>query len=163
MFILYVTLDEDDDRWIKIDQLIRKLGKSRTVIGFPAPALSEFLVGADEAAVDITSSLQKKRAVTILPFDATAAYEAALITRDVIPKGKKGGSGESWQKIKFDRQIVAIAKTRNATALYSSDNGLIEEAKKIGIKAFALDDLVLEPFQQSLLLPYNPGLDTSQP
>ena len=40
---------------------------------------------------------------------------------------KKDGSGEPWAKIKYDRQIVAIAKVIGASAIYSDDgesNGL---------------------------------------
>ena len=45
------------------------------------------------------------------PFGTRAAVEAAAAHREAMLAGdKREGSSASWAKVKFDRQIVAIAK-----------------------------------------------------
>jgi hypothetical protein len=44
------------------------------------------------------------------------------MTRAAVDAGdKRVGSDATWAKVKFDRQIVAIAQVRRATAIYSDD------------------------------------------
>tara|TARA_R110002096_G_scaffold342687_1_gene535668 strand:+ start:50 stop:391 length:342 start_codon:yes stop_codon:yes gene_type:complete len=69
------------------------------------------------------------------PFDNKSAYELAAITNASLKKGdKRSGVNESWQKVKFDNQIVAIAKTHGAKILYTDDSGQTEFAKIAGLK-----------------------------
>ena len=44
-----------------------------------------------------------------------------------------------------DRQIVAIARSVGATAIYTNDDQLARHAEAIGIKAIKLDDLPEPP------------------
>jgi hypothetical protein len=47
----------------------------------------------------------------VVPFDTLAAIELAVMTRNALAAGdKRAGSKESWAKVKFDRQIAAIAR-----------------------------------------------------
>jgi predicted nucleic acid-binding protein len=58
----------------------------------------------------------------VVPFDTRAAIELAVMTRNAIDQGdKRGGVDAPWNKVKFDRQIVAIAKVAGATTIYSDD------------------------------------------
>ncbi|MDA2934247.1 hypothetical protein MYX82_07875, partial [Acidobacteria bacterium AH-259-D05] len=47
--------------------------------------------------------------------------------------------------VKFDRQIVAIAKVENAHTIYSDDDHLKSYGEKVGIKVVSVSDLPLPP------------------
>ena len=97
----------------RIAHLIQRLERMRTRVIIPTPALSEVLVHAGSAGPQIGETLARNTVFKIVPFDALAAVEAALMTRNAINAGdKRGGLGGSWAKVKFDRQIVAIGKVR---------------------------------------------------
>ena len=69
--------------------------------------------------------------------------EAAAIARDAINKGpKRGPTPEAdWSKVKFDRQIIAIARVTGASIIYTNDDQLARHAKEIGIFSIKLDEL----------------------
>jgi hypothetical protein len=87
-------------------------------------ALSEFLAGA--ANVD---------------FDLRAAAEAAQWHRESVRNKDKREGAESWPKVKFDRQIVAIAAVEGASAIYSNDRDVKRLGERSGLPVFAMDDL----------------------
>lgn len=83
----------------------------------------------------------------IAPFDQKAAVEAAIAHRDALDRGGIKIDTETPDanrtKIKFDRQIVAIAKAENARIIYSDDNDVIAYADRSGLKACRTADLEL--------------------
>jgi predicted nucleic acid-binding protein len=124
------------------------LEKEKTKIIVPTPALSEILVRAGSEASDkIIEHLQRFSVFRIEPFDTRAAIEVAAMTRELLDsrQRKRGTSNATWTKIKFDRQIVAIAKVHRATAIYSDDEDVQKIAGRAKIKAFGLTDLELPP------------------
>ena len=99
---------------------------------------------------------------SIEPFDQRAAIELAVMLRQELGPGRKLKDGaETWAKLKYDRQIVAIAKVCNATALYSEDDDIHTLAGRFQIPAFRIRDLTVPPADQQtdLLLdrPEEPG------
>jgi hypothetical protein len=91
----------------------------------PTPALSELLVRAGDDMQSLVNMLQKSAVFHIVPFDTLAAIEVAAMTQRAIDNGdKRGGVDCSWAKIKYDRQIIAIAKVHRATAIYSDDDDI---------------------------------------
>ena len=87
-----------------------------------------------------------------------AAVEAAIRTYDARQRGqKKGGDpSQSKTKIKFDRQIVAVAVVEGATAVYSDDKALRGYAVEAGMEAFDLPNLPLPPEDPQATLPLDP-------
>lgn len=76
-------------------------------------------------AVRVIEKIKEFSIFEILPFDELSAIELAIMTRNAIDSGnKKSGSVDVWNKIKYDRQILAIARVRQATAIYTDDVGL---------------------------------------
>jgi hypothetical protein len=141
----------------RIKHLIDELDKQGIRIAIPAPALSEILVRAGTAASQvIVTELGKLYRFSVEPFDQRAAIELAAMLRDELPSGKKGmkAGAETWAKLKFDRQIVAIAKVISATMIYSDDGDLEAVAMRSGIPVTRVCDLPLPPEdpQQSLEL-----------
>lgn len=115
------------------------------MIGIPTPVLTEFLCKADSAAQAIVETLKRSSAIRILPFDLKAARECALMYPRAIGAGLKRGAakGEPYQKVKVDRQIVAIAKAEGANGLVSGDEGLLRLATDEGSTALRIQDLPL--------------------
>jgi predicted nucleic acid-binding protein len=131
----------------RIDYLVDTLTKDKTKIAIPTPALSEALVRAGSAASQqIVEHLQRYAVFSIEPFDTKAALEVAAMGRDAVAAGKKKGqSAATWAKVKYDRQIVAIAKACGATTICSDDSDIRTLAKEAKVEVVRLADLPLPP------------------
>lgn len=145
-----------DDR-ARINYFFEQAEKKRTKIIIPMPAIAEYLVGADIAALDTLNLLEKKSYIFCAPFDRTSAYECALLDRAALNNGKKDGVDQPWQKIKIDRQIVAIAKAYSAKLIVSMDTGVQSNAKRVGIPAIDIQGLELPESAKQRVLPLNLG------
>jgi predicted nucleic acid-binding protein len=143
----------------RVAHLVETLAKARTKIIIPTPALSEILVRAGDAGPAYLDIVNKSASFRIVPFDQRAAVEVAAALREALDAGdKKGGSKAPWAKLKFDRQILAIAKVEGATTIYSDDSDIQRFAKGTGIEVVPIDALPLPPekAQQSLHLEDGP-------
>jgi predicted nucleic acid-binding protein len=148
---------------IRIAHLAAQLEKSRTIIIIPTPVLSELLIKADAAGNSLVTRIQKSSAFRIQPFDVRAAVELAQMTNAIASASDKRAAIDApWSKIKFDRQIVAIAKVHCATAIYTDDEKLIAFAKMYDIPCIKLADLSIPDSARQPVLPFSPAapLDT---
>lgn len=138
----------------KLDYLVVRLQRSKTKILIPTPAVSEFYVKADP---DVLASFKGRSAFIIAPFDEKAAIECAISVRDAVRSGKKKGVQDAapWQKVKFDHQIVAIAKVHRATCIYSEDEGLRNFAASLGLSAQCTEELQENPESKQQKLDLN--------
>lgn len=126
----------------RIADLVARLQKARTVIIIPTPALSELLVKTGAAGPGLLQAIQKSSSFRIEGFDIRAAVELAQMTNDLATgSDKRAGIDAPWTKIKFDRQIVAIARVHRATAIYTDDDKLIAFAALNEISCVRLADL----------------------
>ncbi|WP_315825997.1 MULTISPECIES: type II toxin-antitoxin system VapC family toxin [unclassified Bradyrhizobium] len=143
----------------RIDYLVARLNKAKSKIIIPTPALGEALVRAGAAASQqIVDELQKYAVFSIEPFDTRAALEVAAMSRTALANGnKKANSTAPWQKVKFDRQIVAIAKVHGATEIYSDDSDIAALGAHAKIKVIRLADLPLPPEKDQLVLQLEPA------
>ena len=141
----------------RIDCLISDLAKKEEKIVIPTPVLSEVLVRAGDATKKYLEKLSNQSVFRIAPFDEKAAVEAALAMRDAMKRGGHridANSDATKAKIKFDRQIVAIAKVAGAHTIYSDDSDVEKYAKHDGLKACRTSTLDL-PGPDNLLDPMN--------
>jgi hypothetical protein len=139
----------------RITYLVSELEKRKEKIIVPTPALSELLVRAGEAGPDYLDILNRHAAFKIVDFDQRAAVEVAAATREALAAGdKRGGAESAWAKVKFDRQIIAIARVEGASTIYSDDGDIVRFAKSFGIPVVRVCDLPLPPedAQQTLVL-----------
>jgi hypothetical protein len=137
----------------RIALLVETLEKARTRIIMPTPVMSELLIYAGAGTGELVARLTKSATFRVMPFDTRAAIELAVMTRAAIDQGdKRGGVDAPWNKIKFDRQIVAIAKVADVTAIYSDDRQLRTFAETQDLTVIGLADLPLPP-QPELPLP----------
>jgi hypothetical protein len=127
----------------RIDGLVEELTKAKSKILIPAPALAEALVRAgEEAAMKYVARISRSASFNIADFDTLAALEVAAMTRDSIAAGDKRSAGEgTWAKIKYDRQIVAIAKVNRARIVYSDDKNVRSFGKGQGLNVVSLGEL----------------------
>lgn len=128
----------------RVNYLRDRLQDAGVRIVIPAPVLSEFLT---MASADYMLQITQSMWFEVAPFDQRAAIESALALRRSLKsgKGKKLGSTSSWQKIKVDRQIVAIAKVYGVTTVYSTDPDVLNLSRESGIEAIHAADLPLPP------------------
>ena len=130
----------------RVDFLIETLAKAKTKIIIPTPVLSEVLVESGPGGLRYIEILQKALVFGIEAFDVRAAIELAEITRKALQSGdKREGSAEPYQKIKLDRQIVAICKVQGVRTLYTSDRNLEVFAMRAGLSVIRVDNLPLPP------------------
>jgi len=137
----------------RVEYLVETLEKSKTKIIIPTPALAELLVLAGDAGPKYLEQIEDKAFFKVSDFDKRAAIEVSLQIREAMGSGnKKAGSVSTWAKVKFDRQIVAIAKVESITAVYSDDKDLAKYAKAQEIEVRGVNDLPIPPMKQEPLL-----------
>ena len=133
----------------RIEYLIKNLTARKEKVIIPTPALSEVLVHADDARDPYLDKLENNAVFRIAPFDQKAAIEAALNIKDAIQRGghrvDAANPDATKTKIKFDRQIMAIAKVEKAHTVYSDDEDLHKYADRAGLEACRTADLDLPP------------------
>lgn len=142
--VAYVHPKTSDEDRARIEHLFSLAEKAKSRIIIPMPAVAEYLVGADTAGIESFNRLERKSFVFIAPFDRASAFECALLDRAALGSGdKKDGSLAPWQKVKVDRQIVAIGKACGATLLISADDGVRNNALRVGMAAKSVQELEL--------------------
>lgn len=130
----------------RINYLVSRLQEKGTKIIIPTPVLAEVLTLAERAGADYFTKIDRSSAFKIEPFEIRAAIELARMTAASIKAGdKREGSSEPWNKIRFDRQIVAIAKINKVSTIYSNDENLKKFATAHGIKVVRIGELPLPP------------------
>ena len=126
----------------RVEYLASKLDVSNQVIGVPAPAMAEVLVRAGSGRAQMVSVLSDRWRFEILPFDSRAAIEASELIALVKSNKEKW---DTWAKVKFDIQIVAIAKAESASVIYADDKDIENLAKRLKIPVVRICDLPLAP------------------
>ena len=140
----------------RIRFLVKTLEEGDEKIVIPTPVLGEFLVFAREAGSEYLNELGRSSCFRIVAFDQRAAVEAAaheIVDRD--SGDKKGGSKAPWQKVKFDRQIVAIGKVLDVHTIYTDDSDLKTLCKSRHIQVKGVLDLELAPEDKQGALAFN--------
>jgi hypothetical protein len=141
----------------RVRGLIDDLEKQQARIIVPTPALSEIMVQAGvQAGQNWLAIMNKSKVFKVVPFDAKSAIEVAIMAGHTV-KGEaaKEATRETYAKLKYDRQIVAIAHTEAATVFYTDDRRQQNLAKRLGMTVRGLADLPIptEWAQPSLFEP----------
>jgi predicted nucleic acid-binding protein len=144
----------------RVQKLLEDLDSESERIILPTPVLAEFLIWFGSHGGDAPEFLNKignMRSLLVRPFDQEAAAElAAIEIEDRRKKGKRGGSSSPWAKIRFDRQIVAIARANKARRIYSDDLDLAKFATRLGIEVIPTWELPL-PAAKQISMEYEGG------
>lgn len=141
----------------RVEGLIAQLSRDKTKIVIPTPVLAEVLVRSTaEARAVYVERFRRSAAFRIEPFDERAAIEVAAMERKAHDAGdKKGGSDQTWAKVKYDRQIVGTAKVIGAQVIYTDDGNLAKCAFANGMRAIGLSAVQIPT--ASAQIPLFPG------
>jgi len=138
----------------RIEKLLEDLDSEDERIILPTPALCEFLVLAGKDGPAYLDKIRDLKTIQIKPFDEMAAVELAAIEQEARSAGnKRGDSTAPWAKVKFDRQIVAVAKVNGAKRIYSDDEDVIKFATKAGLEVISTWTLPL-PLAKQIKMDY---------
>jgi len=133
----------------RLELLINSIAKNREQIVIPAPVLSELLVRTPPDKVSsLIDQFNSSIWFRVESFDVAAAIELGTRTAKAIAQGDKreGLPAETpWAKVKFDRQIVAIAIVTGASEIISDDGDVKAIAERWGVKVLSLEDLEVPP------------------
>jgi predicted nucleic acid-binding protein len=138
----------------RISHLVGSLDRQKTKIIVPTPALSEVLIGAGDAAPQYLEILSRTSRFRLAAFGERAAVEAAARHREALRAGDKKEGAADWSKVKFDRQIVAIAKVEGAERIYSNDVDIKRFGASAGIEVVMLHQLELPPSEEPTLFDF---------
>lgn len=120
---------EETERYNNFEELIKH---KKVAIALPTPVITELLAGpVKSVSNDVFGKTVRK-----LPFDYKASIECANLFG--------GQSGGAKAKIKFDCQIIAIAKAYNIDTIYCDDDQLKKRAESVGIKVIKSQDIALK-------------------
>lgn len=150
----------------RIDHLVETLDKDGSKVIIPTPVLSEILVRAAEAGPEYLEKINGASAFRIVPFDTRAAVEVAAMSHGSLRQQERRRRGnQTIAKLKYDRQIVAIAKVEGASVIYSDDRDLPNIAATVGLSVIRSWELPLpeENPQGSLWGGENTGTETENP
>ncbi len=132
------------DAKARVDFLFAELSGRGDQILIPTPALSEILISSGSARNLILQKLTKNPRFKIAAFDLRAALELSLMTDAAISRSdKRDGLIGTWAKVKFDRQIIAIAKVERASRIYSEDRDIHSIGAREGVPVFGVSDIAL--------------------
>lgn len=128
----------------RIDHLVEMLGKDGSKVIIPTPVLSEILVRAGEAGPEYLEKINTAAAFKIVPFDTRAAVEVAAMAHGSLGHRERRQRGnQTIAKLKYDRQIVAIAKVEGASVIYSDDKDMPNIATTVGLSVIPSWELPL--------------------
>lgn len=152
----------DGEACARIRSLVAHKG---SVVVIPMQAFSEFLVKADDAGSAWISLVEKQRSFTLAPFDRRAAIQCSELDRIALArktnvatapqKKKTAPTVDTKQKIKVDRQIVAIAMVASVDLLVTNDRGMLRIAHDCGLNAKSIDELDLPASSRQHELRFN--------
>jgi predicted nucleic acid-binding protein len=128
----------------RVSHLVATLNASDQLIGVPTPALAEILVRAGKGRYKYLATIGDAYRFEVLSFDQRAAIDAGELI-DKVKTEHKSQPLATWAKVKFDVQIAAIAKTADATIIYSDDRDIEAHGKRLNIPVKRICDLPLPP------------------
>lgn len=125
----------------RIIGFIGRAEKERRKLIIPTPATAELLTAIGPTSADYIRVINRKAVFEVRAFDDVAAMELAFLNRDVFGGLDKKNKLEAWQKIKVDRQIIAIAKVADCEQILTEDEALGNRARLCEIEPIKLADL----------------------
>ncbi len=129
----------------RVAGLVAELEKTGARIIVSTPAMSELMIRSGvHAAQTWFSIMNKTKVFKVVPFDVKSAIEVALMAGHAVKgEGGKDPNDGTFAKLKYDRQIVAVAHTEGATAFYSDDRTQRNLAQRLGMTVKGLADCII--------------------
>lgn len=138
----------------RLDLLLRTLSKAGVVVAIPTPVLSEILIVAGRDKPRVLNEISTTPSFSILPFDERAAVELSELVDADLRSSRTLSPHETRAKVKFDNQILAIAKVAGVTTIYTDDESLGRKAKANGLSVVKTLDMPLPAASPQPELPF---------
>lgn len=133
----------------RIDALVDRIENLDGTIIIPAPVLAEFLIGIDKNTHQAHINLIRSMACfEIASFDEMSAIECAQLP--TMSELRQMMKSDTANKVKFDRQIISIAKSLNVDEVWTHDHGVFQRCKQLGIVVRSLISIEPPPIQGSM-------------
>lgn len=129
----------------RVEYLLKGLNERQVRVLIPTPVIGEFLVKAGKNKAKFAQDFVESRNFVVGDFDIRAAIEISQLNDPDLNSGRRLDPIQTKAKVKFDRQIVAIAKVEAADTLYTGDEGLRDVAKANGLRVVMTWELPLPP------------------
>ncbi|WP_236722734.1 PIN domain-containing protein [Pantoea latae] len=133
----------------RAEALLDRIESLNGTIIVPTPVLAEYLVGIhknhQQERLNIIRSVS---CFETAPFDELAAIECASLP--TLQELKKISTEGTANKIKFDRQIIAIAIAIGVDEVWTHDKGVHERCKHLKIPVFTLSSIEPAPIQSTM-------------
>jgi len=143
---VYHTTNLPIERWAeRVTYLLAELESSNERILLPTPVIAEFLVKAGPNRMQFINHFSNSKHFNIGDFDIRAAIEISLLIDPDLISAKPIDQNATKAKVKFDRQVLAIAKVEGADTLYTDDVSLKSFAERNGFRVILAADLPLPP------------------
>ena len=142
----------------RMDHLVTTVADAKGSAVVPTPALAELLVGAGAQRAAMLRVLENRKAIRVEPFDKMAAVHCASLDNQAISDGdKKDGVRNSWQKVKIDRQIVAIAQVARCERIVTGDPDVEKIAGRAAIETMFVWQLDVPPADAQIAMQLDGG------
>lgn len=138
----------------RIDLLLTNLAAQKVRVLLPTPVVAEYIVGGGLDKEKRLAIITANKNFLIAPFDLRAAIECALIEDG--DRGKQLNATQTKAKLKFDRQIIAVAIAQSADTIYTGDTTLGARAKDSSLSVVYTWDLPLPPEAAQMKIIYDP-------
>jgi hypothetical protein len=140
----------------RVSGLVTELEKQGATVIVATPALSEMMVRSGvQAGQTWLALMNQSKAFKVVPFDAKAAIEVAIMAGHTAKgEGAKIATQETYAKLKYDRQIVAISKTEGASTFFTDDERQGNLARRLGMTVRGLADVPIPALAAKLDLPF---------
>ncbi|MGJ0479968.1 type II toxin-antitoxin system VapC family toxin [Pantoea agglomerans] len=142
----------------RAEALLDRIERLNGTIIIPTPVLAEYLVGIRKPHQQ--EKINLIRAVSCfetVPFDELAAIECASIP--TMQELRKISSEGTANKVKFDRQIIAIALAISADEVWTHDKGVYDRCKYLDIPVFTLSSI--DPIPEQRAMDFTHGSETN--
>ncbi|MGP3790314.1 type II toxin-antitoxin system VapC family toxin [Pseudomonas sp. B392_1p] len=138
-----------DNAFQRAQAFIERVETLKGVVVIPAPVVSEYLLGIEHSHYQAhLDTLNSVKSIEVLPFDQLAAVECAMLVSN--QEMKQLDPESKMAKLKYDRQILAIAVAAGAKEIWTHDKQLFNKAKAVGITAKSLAHIEPKPEQYEL-------------
>ena len=140
----------------RAESVVFELEKSRSKIILPTPACAELLTAIGPTAQQYIGTISRSRLFEVGNFDARGAVELAILNRGIFSELDQRDKLEPYQKIKVDRQIIAICRVYDVYELYTDDIGLAKRAKMCGIITIGFAEIIIPEKEKQTNLELEP-------
>jgi hypothetical protein len=147
----------------RAEYLVETLGKARQKIIIPTPAAAELMTAIGPDAQQYLAIIARSRLFELAAFDSRCAIELALLNRDVFKNSDPRVVEEPYQKVKFDRQIVAIFKVSGVESVYTDDAGLANRARLCGMSPITTAELPLPAEDRQMQIEFSAPDEIPEP